>query len=69
MASSNTDHIHVGQDGWLFLKTGTNDVLGQYERPEETTELIWQWRSLWRPANGACAPWASCIATSSPRRS
>ncbi|MHB2211754.1 alginate O-acetyltransferase AlgX-related protein [Methylobacterium sp. CM6257] len=46
MASSNTDHIHVGKDGWLFLKTGTNDVLGQYERPEETTKLIWQWRSL-----------------------
>ncbi|SDN58954.1 SGNH hydrolase-like domain-containing protein, acetyltransferase AlgX [Methylobacterium phyllostachyos] len=46
MAPSNTDHIHVGQDGWLFLKTGTNDVLGQYERPEETTELVWQWRSL-----------------------
>ena len=46
MASSIPDHIHVGQDGWLFLKTGTNDVLGQYERPEETTELIWQWRSL-----------------------
>ncbi|MCJ2020368.1 hypothetical protein MKK84_23540 [Methylobacterium sp. E-065] len=46
MAPNNTDHIHVGQDGWLFLKTGTNDVLGQYERPEETTELVWQWRSL-----------------------
>jgi hypothetical protein len=46
MASSNTDHIHVGKDGWLFLKTGTNDVLGQYERPEETTGLVWQWRSL-----------------------
>lgn len=46
MISSTPDHIHVGQDGWLFLKTGTNDVLGQYERPEETTELIWQWRSL-----------------------
>lgn len=46
MASSNTDHIHVGQDGWLFLKTGTNDVLGQYERPEETADLIWRWRSL-----------------------
>ncbi|MGE8128202.1 alginate O-acetyltransferase AlgX-related protein [Methylobacterium sp. NPDC080182] len=46
MASSTPDHIHVGQDGWLFLKTGTNDVLGQYERPGETTELIWQWRSL-----------------------
>ncbi|MCJ2066778.1 hypothetical protein MKK63_29395 [Methylobacterium sp. J-088] len=46
MAPNNTDHIHIGQDGWLFLKTGTNDVLGQYERPEETTELIWQWRSL-----------------------
>lgn len=46
MAASIPDHIHVGQDGWLFLKTGTNDVLGQYERPETTTELIWQWRSL-----------------------
>ncbi len=46
MVSSNTDHIHVGKDGWLFLKTGTNDVLGQYERPEETTELVWHWRSL-----------------------
>lgn len=46
MAPRNTDHIHVGQDGWLFLKTGTNDVLGQYARPEETTELVWQWRSL-----------------------
>ena len=46
MASSTPEHIHVGQDGWLFLKTGTNDVLGQYERPEETTELVWQWRSL-----------------------
>ena len=34
MASSNTDHIHVGRDGWLFLKTGTNDILGQFERPE-----------------------------------
>src|SRR6478735_6138177 len=46
MASSTPDHIHVGKDGWLFLKTGTNDVLGQYERPAETTELVWQWRSL-----------------------
>ena len=46
MASSNTDHIHVGTDGWLFLKTGTNDILGQFERPEETTDLIWTWRSL-----------------------
>ncbi|MER2198337.1 alginate O-acetyltransferase AlgX-related protein [Methylobacterium brachiatum] len=46
MASSNTDHIHVGRDGWLFLKTGTNDILGQFERPEETTDLIWSWRSL-----------------------
>ena len=46
MASSNTDHIHVGKDGWLFLKTGTNDVLAQFEHPEETIDLIWRWRSL-----------------------
>ncbi|MDP4023520.1 hypothetical protein Q8W71_12855 [Methylobacterium sp. NEAU 140] len=46
MTSGIPDHVHVGKDGWLFLKTGTNDVLGQYERPEETTELVWAWRSL-----------------------
>lgn len=46
MASSNTDHIHVGRDSWLFLKTGTNDILGQLERPEAMAELIWAWRSL-----------------------
>lgn len=46
MASSNTDHIHVGKDGWLFLKSGTNNVLDQFTRPEETVDLIWTWRSI-----------------------
>lgn len=36
--------VHVGQDGWLFLVGGSNDVLAQYTRSWRTWPHDWRWR-------------------------
>lgn len=43
MFARRQDIVHVGQDGWLFLTGGTNDVLAQYRR----TLAIWWRLRLW----------------------
>ncbi len=41
------DTVHVGNDGWLFLVKGTNNVIDLYRRKSIfTEEMLQQWRML-----------------------
>jgi hypothetical protein len=38
------DHIHVGCEGHLFLVSGSNDVLAQFQDTPVVQWYLWQWR-------------------------
>lgn len=46
MESLGAEHVHVGQDGWLFLTAGSNNVVGQFSRSRLMARRVRGWRRL-----------------------
>ncbi|MDP4024481.1 hypothetical protein Q8W71_17790 [Methylobacterium sp. NEAU 140] len=38
------NYIHVGKDGYLFIRSGSNNAQGLYEKTDLNKALHWQWR-------------------------
>ena len=46
MSPTNTDHIHVGKDGWLFVVAGSNNVIGQFNSSSYMAFQLETWRKI-----------------------
>jgi alginate O-acetyltransferase complex protein AlgJ len=51
-----SDLVHVGKDGWLFLVGGTNNVLEYYVEPDRfSANLVSKWLTLLQSRNARAA--------------
>ena len=46
MSDTDTDHIHVGKDGWLFVVAGSNNVIAQFNESGFMAHQTELWRGL-----------------------
>ncbi|MDP4024480.1 hypothetical protein Q8W71_17785 [Methylobacterium sp. NEAU 140] len=46
MDQASADHIHVGHDGWLFLISGSNNVVDQFNKSDYMTFQVESWRKI-----------------------